>query len=206
MACIKTPTTYPGLPSTIWLRCERFPIPQTPRLHMFSSKPTVAEDKVTLSFNFPQLCNVGEDDLILQSKLDNAKLYHLVDLLSVLHEESPFYILKSQNCWFFAATIIGAMQCLQQTWLVAPKTTWVKKALQGMDSGGKAVSDVVHRRFLEHWVEGGSKEDFSSLLHKAWLTPSYCPAAKLLSVSNPNPCVQSCVAELLRFRSTQSRK
>lgn len=183
MVCIQTPSKYDSLPGAIWLRCERFPI-RTSLFKILSSNSAIADDKVTLSFNFARLCKLNADSNIMQSKLDNAKFYHLVDLLSVLHLESPYYILKSQNCWFFVATIIGALQYLQQTWVVAPKTTRVKKALQGLDSAGKRVSNVVQQRFIEHWTEANSMTGHTPRLDQAWLTPSLRPAARLIRVGH----------------------
>ena len=182
MACIQPPPQH-DLPD-IWLRCERFPV-RSPSFAIFSSQPAIADDKITLSFEFAKICQAESSIIVLQSRLDNAKLFHLVDILFIIHRESPDYILKSQNCWFFTGNVIGAMRCAQQTWVIKPKKTILKKLLQKLDFKAGRISHSIQQCFFDHWVDRTpSSGALRALKNREWLTPSYQSPGLLAPVSS----------------------
>lgn len=181
VAHIRIPSGY-DLPDHIWIKCERFPI-RTSIFKILSSKPAPADDKVTLSIDFAALHPHAKYELVMHSQLNDARLYHLVDILSIIRRNSGFYVLKSQNCWFFAASILGALQCLPQTWISPAKTAWIKKGLEVLDSQTRSISEAIHESFLSHWVHPDSRGEGAKFLDKGWLTISQCPSKTLTPVS-----------------------
>ena len=155
-----------GSSTTLWARAERFQSTQD------SLK---AYNTIKFSYDGALLRGSRGNDFGMQLRCDGVKVIHAAHLFSLMHQCSPYYHRGNSNDWWFAVGS-SAFRCIRACHLffyvvgigalrhLTPKIYWSKPpskgqiqavvstlALEPVGGNMKLLTNVVTRKFLEHW-------------------------------------------------------
>ncbi|KAG8712333.1 hypothetical protein FRC08_014741 [Ceratobasidium sp. 394] len=131
IANVASTTSSPNDANGLWLRLERRP-KTFERMRDYVpglAGKFEANDSVTIARRREHLLHRGIEQDEFQTSMsfrESVSLRYILEVLKIIHEESPTYHIAGANCWFFASTVVEVLDS-------KARAIWDRKSLEWYD-------------------------------------------------------------------------